>query len=90
MTRLMLMCALLLALTANAAPLDYYLPEGTALDGSVPTPDEVIEHEVGEWHVTHDKLVYYMRALASASPRASIETARSCYLPSHIPTTRPG
>ena len=24
-------------------------------NSSIPTPKEIIGHEVGEWHVTHDK-----------------------------------
>ena len=38
--------------------LSYYLPQDVTYDQSIPTPKEVIGHEVGEWHVTHDKLYY--------------------------------
>ncbi|MFS4416728.1 M14 family metallopeptidase [Maribacter sp. 2307ULW6-5] len=54
--------------------LSYYLPEGVRYDPSIPTPKEVIGHEVGEWHVTHDKLMFYMQALAKASNRITLET----------------
>ncbi len=53
--------------------LSYYLPQDVTYDPNIPTPKSVIGHEVGEWHITHDKLVYYMRALASASDRITIE-----------------
>jgi hypothetical protein len=53
--------------------LDYYLPQGITYDASIPTPKEVIGHEVGEWHVTHDKLMFYMQTLAKSSDRISIE-----------------
>ena len=53
--------------------LDYYLPDGTSYNKQIPTPKSVIGHEVGEWHVTHDKLVQYMYALANASDRITIE-----------------
>ncbi len=53
--------------------LDYYLPQDLTYDPAIPTPKEVIGHEVGEWHVTHDKLVTYMYALAEASDRMTIE-----------------
>ena len=43
--------------------LSYYLPDGIAYDPKIPTPKSVIGHEVGEWHVSHDKLVNYMYAL---------------------------
>ena len=53
--------------------LDYYLPSNTTYDPAIPTPKSVIGHEVGEWHVSHDKLVYYLQTLAAASDRISIE-----------------
>ncbi len=52
--------------------LSYYLPDVVTYNPQIPTPKEVIGHEVGEWHVTHDKLVYYMRAIAEASPRVTL------------------
>ena len=63
---------------AQDIDLSYYLPQDITYDQSIPTPKEVIGHEVGEWHVTHDKLYYYMKELAEASDRVSItEYARS-------------
>lgn len=54
--------------------LDYYLPQNISYKESIPTPKEIIGHEVGEWHVTHDKLMFYMHQLAAKSDRISIET----------------
>ncbi len=53
--------------------LSYYLPSNTTYNKNIPTPKSVIGHEVGQWHVTHDKLVQYMYALANASDRITIE-----------------
>lgn len=53
--------------------LSYYLPKGIVYDTNIPTPKSSIGHEVGEWHITHDKLVQYMRELAKVSDRISIE-----------------
>lgn len=53
----------------SAQSLDYYLPQDIEYDPSIPTPAEIIGHEIGEWHITHDKLVFYMRAVAEASDR---------------------
>ncbi|MEM7186166.1 MAG: M14 family zinc carboxypeptidase [Bacteroidota bacterium] len=69
---LMVASATLLAQDYNV-DLDYYLPPDVTYDSSIPTPKSVIGHEVGEWHITHDKLVQYMRALAKASDRITIE-----------------
>ncbi|MBM3413598.1 MAG: zinc carboxypeptidase [Bacteroidetes bacterium] len=58
----------------QAQPLSYYLPTGVTYDPVVPTPSQIIHHEVGEWHVTHDRLVNYMQAVAKAAPgRIAIE-----------------
>ncbi len=59
--------------------LNYYLPQDISYDPNVPTPEEVIGHEVGEWHVTHDKLVEYMKALAAQSDRIAIENRGSTF-----------
>ena len=53
--------------------LDYYLPKNVSYNSDIPTPKQVIGHEVGEWHVTHDKLVFYMQTLAEKSNRITLE-----------------
>ena len=53
--------------------LSYYLPNDVTYNPNIPTPKSIIGHDVGEWHITHDKLVQYMRELAEASDRVSIE-----------------
>lgn len=62
-----------LSIYAQKVDLNYYLPKDVAYNKNIPTPKSVIGHEVGEWHVTHDKLVEYMKTLAKASDRISIE-----------------
>lgn len=59
--------------------LDYYLPSDVTYNPDIPTPEEIIGHQVGEWHITHDKLVYYMYALAEASDRVTIEEYAKSY-----------
>ena len=55
----------------------YYLPD-IEYDPAIPTPKSVIGHQVGEWHISHDKLVQYMEKLAASSDRIIIqEYARS-------------
>jgi len=55
------------------ATLSYYLPDGVTYNKTIPTPESVIGHEVGKWHVTHDKLVMYMKVLANSSDRITLE-----------------
>lgn len=58
--------------------LDYYLPAGVSYNSEIPTPEFVIGFQVGQWHVSHDKLVQYMYKLAESSDRITIrEYART-------------
>ncbi|MDP2041373.1 MAG: M14 family metallopeptidase [Algoriphagus sp.] len=70
---------LALFITATfAQDLNYYLPKGYTYNPAIPTPKQVLGYEVGEWHVTHDQLVMYMKAVAEASDRVIFEeTGRS-------------
>ena len=52
--------------------LSYYLPEGLSYNPDIPTPKEVLGYSPGEWHVSHDQLIYYMRTIADASERAML------------------
>lgn len=59
--------------------LNYYLPDDISYDSSIPTPQEVLGYQVGEWHVGHDQLIYYMRALAASSDRIKLEDHGTSY-----------
>lgn len=50
-----------------------YLPSGVSYNPNIPTPESVLGANIGEWHVRHDQLVEYMKRLAEASDRVSIE-----------------
>lgn len=52
-----------------AQDLSYYLPKNVQYNKSIPTPASIVGHEVGEWHVTHDRLVQYVKAVDQASDR---------------------
>ena len=58
--------------------LSYYLPVEKYND-VIPKPKDIIGHEVGEWHLTHDKLVEYMKVLSASSDRISIENRGTTY-----------
>lgn len=79
--RKLLLSVIVVALSVAATAqvnLSYYLPDDVSYDSSIPTPKEVLGYEVGEWHVSHDQMIYYMRAIAEASDRAIlVEHARS-------------
>jgi hypothetical protein len=74
----LLVVVLLLGISNNIAQdynvnLDYYLPSDVNYNPNIPTPKSSIGHQVGDWHITHDKLVQYMYTLASSSDRITIE-----------------
>ena len=72
--------AIFYAINLNSqTDLNYYFGNTNNFSESIPKPNEVIGHEVGEWHVTHDKLVQYMYALANASNRIKIKETGKTY-----------
>ena len=63
-----------------AQNLNYFLPDSVTYNPAIPKPKDIIFHEVGEYHVTHDRLVNYMRAIAAAAPdRVKLETMGFTY-----------
>ena len=77
MKKLLLILVLLISCSIGAqksVDLSYYLPQNVTYNKNIPTPKAVIGHEVGEWHVTHDKLMFYMQTLAKKSDRITIES----------------
>ena len=70
---LFLFLCLSFSVSAQKVDLTYYLPKDVSYNQNIPTPKSIIGHEVGEWHITHDKLVTYMKALAASSDRITLE-----------------
>ncbi|OUS11623.1 zinc carboxypeptidase [Nonlabens dokdonensis] len=67
------------AQTITTPTLGYYLPDNVTYNSEISTPQEVLGYIPGEWHVTHDKLIEYMRTLARESDRISIENRGTTY-----------
>ncbi|WBL26446.1 M14 metallopeptidase family protein [Zunongwangia sp. HGR-M22] len=59
--------------------LDYYLPKNITYNPTIPKPQDVIGFVPGQWHVSHDRLVNYMKKLAEVSPRISLENRGTTY-----------
>ena len=77
-TKIAFLIFLLSTQTYAQVDLSYYLPKSLQYDPKIPTPKSVLGYEVGEWHVSHDQLITYMKSLADASDRVLIqEYARS-------------
>ena len=57
--------------------MEYYLPKGE-YDSKIPTPHDVLGYNPGDWHVSHDQLVTYLKAVDASSDRIQMhEYARS-------------
>ena len=61
--------------------LSYYLEDLESYDINIPQPSEYLLHknEIGNSHVSHDRLVQYMYALAKSSERIIIENRGETY-----------
>ncbi len=75
MKKIFLFSVIFLSLKIYAQDLSYYLPDSVKYNPAIPKPKDIIYNEVGEWHVTHDRLVNYMKSVAAAAPdRIKLET----------------
>lgn len=63
---------------AQNIPLNYYLPD-INYNKDIPTPEEFFGFQIGEWHISHDQLVAYMKKLAELSPRVQIKEYARTY-----------
>jgi len=76
---LSLIFAFFVCCVSGQVDLSYYLPDGISYNPAIPTPASIIGHEVGEWHISHDRLVSYMYALDKASDRITLEVTGQTY-----------
>ena len=65
--------------TVAAEPLEYYLPADTEYDPSIPTPEAYLGFQIGDWHISHERLVGYMHELAQTSDRVQLQRYASSY-----------
>jgi hypothetical protein len=63
----------------TSVDLGYYLPQDVSYRADIPTPASVLGFQLGEWHVSHDKLVQYLSTVAAASDRMVIDTIGYTY-----------
>jgi hypothetical protein len=63
------------SLTQAQINLDYYLPKTLSYNPQTPKPKEVLGFEIGEWHLSHDQLLMYLKTLvANSQGRMKFET----------------
>ena len=78
MKKLLLLLIPSLFLNAQVG-LDYYLGDLSEYNKSIPTPSSVIGHEVGEFHISHDKLSHYVQEISRASNRVKLVNRGKSY-----------
>ena len=59
--------------------LEYYLGDTSNYNQSIPTPESVIGHQVGELHVSHDKLSHYVQEVSKHSDRVKLVNRGKTY-----------
>ncbi len=79
MIKFLFLIGIIITSQLSAQDLSYYMPKNVSYNASIPTPKSVIYHEVGEWHVTHDRLVNYMKAIDVSSDRVSLQMTGFTY-----------
>jgi hypothetical protein len=67
----LLVCTSLISVSQEK--LDYFLPADVNYDKNIPTPEQFFGQEMGEWHLTHDQILFYMKEIARVSNRAIIK-----------------
>ena len=69
-----LFLAFLLLLTINSfAQNDYFFPANAQFDSNIPTPEQFLGYEIGDFHTRHDRMVAYMEKLAEVSDKANFQ-----------------
>ncbi|MFZ4544674.1 MAG: M14 family zinc carboxypeptidase, partial [Saprospiraceae bacterium] len=77
---IILLAIISFVLRANAQKqaLSYYLPNQN-FDKNIPSPEQFLGWQIGEWHVSHDQVIAYMRELDRLSDRITIQEYGKTY-----------
>ena len=78
MKKILFLLAPLFCLNAQV-DLSYYLGDTSNYNQSIPTPESIIGHQVGELHVSHDKLSHYVQEVSKNSDRVKLVNRGKTY-----------
>ena len=78
MKKILFLLAPLFCLNAQV-DLSYYLGDTSNYNQSIPTPESIIGHQVGELHVSHDKLSHYIQEVSKNSDRVKLVNRGKTY-----------
>ena len=59
--------------------MDYFLPNDVSFNENIPTPEQFYGQPLGEWHLTHDQILNYMKELARISNRVILQEYARTY-----------
>ncbi len=77
-TALLSLFLFMLSFCFGQEKMEYFLPDDVTYNKNIPTPEEFFSQEVGEWNLTYEQVLYYIKEIASCSDRAIMyEYARS-------------
>jgi hypothetical protein len=65
--------------SAAQEKMDYFLPTDVSYNQDIPAPDHYFEQSMGQWHLTHDQVLNYMKEIARVSHRAILEEYARSY-----------
>lgn len=71
-----LLCSSFLSAKAQS---DYFFPENTRFNESIPSPEEFLGYPIGTLHTRHDAILSYFRELARRSDRVTLDTIGETY-----------
>ena len=78
MRKILFLLAPIFCLNAQV-DLSYYLGDTSNYNKSIPTPESIIGHQVGELHVSHDKLSHYVKEVSKNSKRVKLVNRGKTY-----------
>ena len=78
MKKILFLLAPIFCLNAQV-DLSYYLGDTSTYNQSIPTPESIIGHQVGELHVSHDKLSHYVQEVSKNSDRVKLVNRGKTY-----------
>ena len=78
MKKILFLLAPLFCLNAQV-DLEYYLGDTSNYNQSIPTPESIIGHQIGELHVSHDKLNHYVQEVSKHSDRVKLVNRGKTY-----------
>ena len=78
MKKILFLLAPLFSINAQV-DLEYYLGDTSNYNQSIPTPESIIGHQIGELHVSHDKLSHYVQEVSKHSDRVKLVNRGKTY-----------